>query len=528
MIGLKSRIIFPLEEEEDLTVSKYKSRTYRLAHYCIRQIAYFLRIRIRVTNNITTSILTALFPFIGIFLFLLVLLTRDSQHGGILPVSRAPPKIREINPSIDKPFALGCVEPDVDAPRANAVLVILARNKELVGVRESMMSLERHFNRWFHYPYVFLNDEEFDQEFRKGVSNITDSDVQFGVIEPEDWNFPEWADQEEIDEGIARQGDDAIMYGGMESYHHMCRFYSGKFYNHKLLKPYDWYWRVEPEVKYFCDITYDPFIHMQRNNKVYGFTIFIKELVETVPNLFRYTAGYKHRMNINTTKSWDLFLKKPELEEFQDVTKDSGSVRKAKIQKMKEEKAKKEEELRAMMEELPEEVVLMDLPNSEADEPVSEDAMEKESYNMCHFWSNFEIARLDFFRSKEYNDYFDAMDKSGGFWYERWGDAPIHSLAAGLFLEPEQIHYFRDIGYRHTTIQHCPANAPERQLKRVPYIPDPTDPEGIEEDNYWAHYDPEVPNGVGCRCRCDTDVVDVEGKEGSCLNEWVDLIGGWI
>lgn len=38
---------------------------------------------------------------------------------------------------------------------------------------------------------------------------------------------------------------------------------------------------------------------------------------------------------------------------------------------------------------------------------------------MCHFWSNFEIARLDWFRSKEYSDFFQTMDRSGGFWMER-------------------------------------------------------------------------------------------------------------
>jgi mannosyltransferase len=27
------------------------------------------------------------------------------------------------------------------------------------------------------------------------------------------------------------------------------------FYKHELLQKYDWYWRVEPEIKYFCDIT---------------------------------------------------------------------------------------------------------------------------------------------------------------------------------------------------------------------------------------------------------------------------------
>lgn len=155
-------------------------------------------------------------------------------------------------------------------------------------------------------------------------------------------------------------------------------------------------------------------------------------------------------------------------------------------------------------------------------------SIDGETYNMCHFWSNFEIARLDFFRSKEYQDYFETLDRSGGFWKERWGDAPVHSLAAGLFLSPEQVHYFRDIGYRHTTIQHCPANAPGRQLPHMSYIRNATDREEIKEDEYWANPDPEVTNGVGCRCRCDTDLVEVEGKAGSCLSEWVDLVGGWV
>lgn len=27
------------------------------------------------------------------------------------------------------------------------------------------------------------------------------------------------------------------------------------FYKHPLLAKYEWYWRLEPEIKYFCDIT---------------------------------------------------------------------------------------------------------------------------------------------------------------------------------------------------------------------------------------------------------------------------------
>jgi mannosyltransferase len=112
----------------------------------------------------------------------------------------------------------------------------------------------------------------------------------------------------------------------------------------------------------------------------------------------------------------------------------------------------------------------------------------------------------------------------------QWGDAPIHSLGAGALLAPRDIHYFRDFGYRHTTIQHCPANAPGmRQLPREPYLETTTldERKRIEEDEYWDNWDAPKENGVGCRCRCDTDIVDVEGKEGSCLAEWVDVAGGW-
>ena len=37
--------------------------------------------------------------------------------------------------------------------------------------------------------------------------------------------------------------------GWMISYRHMCRWNSGFFYKHPRLKDFDWYWRVEPDVR---------------------------------------------------------------------------------------------------------------------------------------------------------------------------------------------------------------------------------------------------------------------------------------
>ena len=40
---------------------------------------------------------------------------------------------------------------------------------------------------------------------------------------------------------------------------------------------------------------------------------------------------------------------------------------------------------------------------------------------------------------------------------QRWGDAPVHSIAAALFAGVDKIHFFREIGYEHSPYTHCPA-----------------------------------------------------------------------
>ncbi|CAL3966555.1 hypothetical protein PZA11_003172 [Diplocarpon coronariae] len=469
------------------------------------RLAFFRR-PLRLKGNSSISIplgVVLLFPCIVVVLILVLFVRHPKSGVGILRPAGAPPAIRKISEEHDKVFATGCLEPDTAKPRANAAFVVLARNKELDGVIQSVKSIERHFNRWYHYPYVFLNDAEFNSTFKETIQNYTSGSVEFGTIDPASWGFPDWIDPKVAKEGIAKQGDAAIMYGGMESYHAMCRFYSGFFYKHELLQKYEWYWRLEPEIKYFCDITYDPFLKMIETNKTYGFTIAVKELKETVPNIFRYASAYKRIKNLTSQGLWEMFVE-PQPEEPKETP---------------EEDAKNS---------LPEEILRGD-PSHASLPDIDPDSMEGEKYNMCHFWSNFEIARLSWFRSKEYEDFFQMMDRSGGFWMERWGDAPIHSLAAGALLAPRDIHYFRDFGYRHTTIQHCPANAPARQMPRSPFLELTTldEKKRREEDEYWDSWDAVKENGVGCRCRCDTDIVDVEGKQGSCLAEWVDVAGGW-
>ncbi|KAI8867396.1 glycosyl transferase, partial [Ramicandelaber brevisporus] len=282
--------------------------------------------------------------------------------------------------------------------RANAAFVVLVRNSELWDMLKSMRQVEDRFNKKFNYPWVFLNDEPFTDEFKRKTTHMTSGKTEYGLIPKEHWDYPEFIDQAKAAERLKQMDKDGVMYGGMLSYHKMCRFNSGFFYRQELVKKYDYYWRVEPGITYHCDINYDPFLLMMDNGYKYSYTIGLHEYGNTVPTLF------------DTTK--DFMKKNPHL-----IPKHNGQT------------------------------WLYDDPRK---------SLEEASYNMCHFWSNFEIGDVRFFNSERYTKFFDHLDRTGGFFYERWGDAPVHSIAAAILLAKEEVHWFNDFGYYHNPWHMCP------------------------------------------------------------------------
>jgi hypothetical protein len=65
------------------------------------------------------------------------------------------------------------------------------------------------------------------------------------------------------------------------------------------------------------------------------------------------------------------------------------------------------------------------------------------------FYNNFEISHLSIWKNPLWKAYMHEIDASGGIFYHRWGDAPIHSIGVSLMLSKDQVHSFSDIGYRH-------------------------------------------------------------------------------
>ncbi|EPR79858.1 Glycolipid 2-alpha-mannosyltransferase [Spraguea lophii 42_110] len=282
--------------------------------------------------------------------------------------------------------------------KENAVIMVLCRNEDLDSLLGTLREYEKVFNRKYEYPYVFLNNKDFTEEFKRRVSKEIKFG-EFGTLEKYEWDIPDWIDINKARNNWKILENKGIIYGGSGSYRQMCRFFSGFFYRNKLMRKYDYYWRIEPGVRFLCDIEFDPFEYLKENNKDYGFVISVLEYMETIPSLWQETLKFIS-------------------ENIDDIPKNNLNF-------------------------------IMDANNN---------------YNGCHFWTNFEIANLNFFRGHLYQKYFDYLDKTGKFFYERWGDAPVHSIAICLFSGRNKVHFFENIGYEHKPFNHCPSS-PEMRSK---------------------------------------------------------------
>ncbi|PQE12633.1 hypothetical protein CJF30_00002517 [Rutstroemia sp. NJR-2017a BBW] len=266
--------------------------------------------------------------------------------------------------------------------RPKAALISLVRNSELEGIRQSMMQLEMRWNHKYQYPWIFFNDEPFSEEFKAGTRNLTAAKCYYEVVPKKHWSLPEWIDEARFMNSLEYLGTIGVGKGWMVSYHHMCRWNSGFFYRHPALADYEWYWRVEPDVHYFCDINYDIFRFMRDNNLKYGFNMNILDDARSFPSLWSRTLSF----------------------------------------------------MRAHPQLLHPSANLTWLLDSET-----------HSYNNCQYFSNFEIGSLAFWRGAGPSAYFDWLDRAGGFYYERFGDAPVHTLSVGLFAERRDVWYFADV-----------------------------------------------------------------------------------
>jgi len=68
--------------------------------------------------------------------------------------------------------------------KMRAGFVSLIRNGELWEIVKSIRQIEDRFNRDYHYPWVFLNDVPFTEEFIDITSKLISGEVKYGIHSP--------------------------------------------------------------------------------------------------------------------------------------------------------------------------------------------------------------------------------------------------------------------------------------------------------------------------------------------------------
>ena len=110
---------------------------------------------------------------------------------------------------------------------------------------------------------------------------------------------------------------------------------------------------------------------MTRHKKRYGYTTALWERGQTVPSLFYKLSLFKNKYRFPTSSLWTAMV---------DASYMPWPLRRA--------------------------LALLRNRDERGD-----------LWNMCHFWSNFEIAYMDFFRGDAYRAIFEYLDRDGGFYY---------------------------------------------------------------------------------------------------------------
>ena len=64
-------------------------------------------------------------------------------------------------------------------------------------------------------------------------------------------------------------------------------------------------------------------------------------------------------------------------------------------------------------------------------------------------YNNFELSRVSIWKSQLWINYIESIERSGGIYLKRWGDAPIHTIFVLLGVPLSRMHAFVDIAYRH-------------------------------------------------------------------------------
>ena len=352
-------------------------------------------------------------------LFITIML---SISGWVIPTEPSPTKIplplpvlESVAPKIKK-MARPRVFPE-EAPEGklqNATLVIMDSQRKPLA--RSLRLLTKHFLGCWPYP-INVFTENMEKGYRKGLMGMTSSQMYFHDV------------RHIFTPGFESNGTTPITpetltfwieskrysRGHHLGYRQMCRFFAGVFAQFAFLAEYEYYWRLDTDSFLKSPLQIDPFVHMKETGCVYG-----------------HMGSHRAHRDAKevTLRLFDTVLEWAE-----------------------------ERRVPAMN--------LSRLRRQVCDK--------RGDYMRAMYYNNFEIVSTEWVTGEVYQDFFRYLDYGDGFMKNRWGDAPVRTLAVWMMLsEAEVCDYERLLPYKHgyytnkvyQSIEGKTAKCPAKQMEK--------------------------------------------------------------
>ena len=270
----------------------------------------------------------------------------------------------------------------------------------------SLRALDAHFNDAFARPVVIFHPARARPGARdakaapltaaeqEALRNCTRSALAFAEV-----------DFEALADAAALAAAPELAYGWYTiGYRHMCNFFLQAIADQPILADYDYFWRFDAHSNLVAPVAADVFEEMHARGAAYGFASTEAEFWEFATGL--QAAAEAHFGRPASAAMRGAFVGPP-MQWGRDRNDAAIAACRARSDNCRND------------------------------------------WNLRIYFNNFEVVSLAWMRSPSYRAFAAALQKSGGIYSTRWGDAPMRTFAVEYMLDPREVLLFRDVRVEH-------------------------------------------------------------------------------
>lgn len=292
-------------------------------------------------------------------------------------------------------------------------------------MRHAVQTYDRYVNQALgtNYPALILHEQQaYTRKDMESVRTVVSRSTRI-IFKTVELGPPPGLTREQCMHWVnkTKVNGEGIAKNKPLGYRRMCREWTGPFQNLPELSEYKYYMRMDDDSFFVREVPFDPFKMMQKKKLTYAY----KSL---------FTDARK------ASKLWEITLRhfgvKPENEnKNKGIEKEKGWKKNANTGTIP----------RAVFKTL---------------QMFGKDGTD--TYNGVAPYNNFHVSSVDFWRTKQWAQYFQVLDQplENVFMKHCVGDANVHALAMGLFMRYNEIALWPDFPVKHNANEaHYPPKA---------------------------------------------------------------------